>query len=185
MYFLEEDGVFVYIKKIFSYEKYVIYFEDMNLNSKEKKIFPMFWAILTCTMFIFFIILLRNELQSNELFNISIFFFILGLFSLSKYIHYRDEYIIYYSDQYKLKLFRNRPSKKEVDIFTSILLEKYKEYMAELVSSLRGNSKIDSLERIANLLNIDAITFEEYNKIKNEFINKIDSGSQFLNSPMN
>lgn len=186
IYYIEYDNVFVHHKKIFSEEKYKIYFDKLNPEAIEIKNFPKLWSSLTI-IFGLWVLHLFTQLifYGGNYLNI-IIILIPSIFSSYMFILKYNTYIFFNSSPYNLLFFKDKPSEKEFSGFIDLLIQKQKEYF--LRNRVPGDDTIalDELERLSHLKNIKALTKDEFEELKKQLLERQKlKGKFFSDSSVN
>jgi hypothetical protein len=171
---IEDDGIKVRQKKWTSFEIINIKFDYFNPEPMQKKHFPWALANITIYLFVLFLYILFKEIANNTVFLYSIYILIASIYSLYRFFLSNNNLLIFYASPENLKLFYNENQKQEVDLFVSEILVAYQNYVNKFSQTVARSSKIDSLERLASLRKLNAISDDEFNKLKKEIIEKND-----------
>jgi hypothetical protein len=168
---IRDVGVFVEEKIFLKTKKFTINYENILPNKIETTISSKvkFWLMIILIVLSLFTLISESTIAEKEIKG-ALFYGVFAVIISISYIISREKVIVFKSIPEDIVLYADKPSLKHVNEFCDKLLESRKDYLRDLFT--QSQTKTTNLERLLWLKEKNAITDEEYIKLKNEIIDK-------------
>ncbi len=177
---LENNGIVVQYKKLLSEKKFKIYFDSLNLEPFEIKVFPKAWAFFAILFSIWVIYLTKIWIVEGTGFLNIPFIGFFALIFIYLFFSKKNSYIKFKAMPEPLLFLKDKPDKRALDAFINTIKIKQKEYLLRIYIPGENNTEIDELERLDRLKSRKSITEEEFNLLKENVIERIKLKGTFF-----
>lgn len=177
---LRDEEIFVEEKIFLKTKRFTVNYQNISSNRIETIVSSKvkFWLMIILIALSLFISISESPGTGKEIKN-ALFYGVFAFIISISYFFSREKVIVFKAIPDDIILFANKSSLKDVNKFCDKLLENKNEYLKFYFS--QSQAKTTELERLLWLKENEAITDDEYIKLKNEIINK-DSGKDFFSS---